>query len=342
MSSHHITLGGFLTPGGRTKKKKENPEDALSLEEAVELKLAEGRMSISVFIHPINPPPNPPTGDLPPPHTHIYTIPVETIQHRENCIVDHGRRSNVQSDGHTLSYTLSKYALTLVSSTPLPLPSIHPVYPLLCPFLRFLPPPLSLPFKTSGTRRPAAVECHYYGATVEKEMSNREWLAHNDSVTSLVELQEHGCFLTVSLDGFHRVWNIDTDCLGEMPLPNLADAMRKAPFHKRPFGGWKFVLERIPVSEKHEEIANRFCEMIRRDAHLVKKEVIAPVTGLGGQHTHPINLPYQHALSIHPINQPYPYFLSLHPLSFQCIFSSPPPPLFAATSSACHLGHYNG
>ena len=41
------------------------------------------------------------------------------------------------------------------------------------------------------------------------------------------------------------------------------------------------MLERIPVSVKHEEIASRLSEMIRRDAHLVKKEIAAPVRGLG-------------------------------------------------------------
>lgn len=40
-------------------------------------------------------------------------------------------------------------------------------------------------------------------------------------ITSIVPMHEHGCILTVSLDGFHRVWNIDKACLGEMPLPNI-------------------------------------------------------------------------------------------------------------------------
>jgi WD40 repeat protein len=57
-------------------------------------------------------------------------------------------------------------------------------------------------------------------------MSRREWIGHNDSINLLVPLHDHGCIVTVSLDGFHRVWNIDKDCLGEFPLPNLLEKMK--------------------------------------------------------------------------------------------------------------------
>ena len=33
---------------------------------------------------------------------------------------------------------------------------------------------------------------------------NRCWHAHSDAVTTLVPLGEHGCVMTLSLDGFHR------------------------------------------------------------------------------------------------------------------------------------------
>ena len=59
------------------------------------------------------------------------------------------------------------------------------------------------------------------------------------------------------------------------------------------------MLERIPVSEKHEEIARRLCEMLRSGAHVVKKEIATPVRGLVvdrlDQHTYPhrTNTPYK-------------------------------------------------
>jgi WD40 repeat protein len=61
---------------------------------------------------------------------------------------------------------------------------------------------------------------------IVEQSSRREWLGHNDSISLLVPLHEHGCLVTVSLDGFHRIWNLDKDCLGEFPLPNLLERMK--------------------------------------------------------------------------------------------------------------------
>jgi hypothetical protein len=38
--------------------------------------------------------------------------------------------------------------------------------------------------------------------------------------------RQTGCILTVSLDGYHRIWNTEADLLGEFTLPNLTDAMK--------------------------------------------------------------------------------------------------------------------
>jgi hypothetical protein len=37
----------------------------------------------------------------------------------------------------------------------------------------------------------------------------KHWQAHSDSVPVLVPMHAHGCLLTMSLDGYHRVWNLD-------------------------------------------------------------------------------------------------------------------------------------
>lgn len=117
--------------------------------------------------------------------------------------------------------------------------------------------------------------------------------AHLDSACVLVPMHEHGCFLTASHDGYHRVWNLDKICLGEMPLPNLTERM-KVP--KEPIVGtlgttpetdikhwsrpkvaavppsaataaplflnkWKFIQERIAITKVHHELARRLVEI---------------------------------------------------------------------------------
>ena len=81
---------------------------------------------------------------------------------------------------------------------------------------------------------------------VQQCIANRDWKAHSDGITNIVSLDEHGCLLTLSLDGYHRLWNIDKVCIGEMPLPNLLEDMRNEAFNfheGKPMTGWKFVLQ---------------------------------------------------------------------------------------------------
>ena len=72
----------------------------------------------------------------------------------------------------------------------------------------------------------------------------------------------HRCPPRVRVRVVCRVWNIDCDCLGEMPLPNLSEGMKRAPFDKRPEGGWKFVLERLTVTEEQKEMADTLRDKI--------------------------------------------------------------------------------
>jgi hypothetical protein len=64
--------------------------------------------------------------------------------------------------------------------------------------------PLEVLQNSSPTRRRQAVVREFYGSTLARVVSNREWAAANDAVTGIVALNEHGCFLTLALDGFHR------------------------------------------------------------------------------------------------------------------------------------------
>lgn len=91
---------------------------------------------------------------------------------------------------------------------------------------------------------------------------NRCWLAHIDFVGGLVSFEEHGCIFSYSHDGFHRMWNADCECLGELSLPNLTERMKNPRQKVADIGGWKFILERIPASQAHRDLAGRLIESI--------------------------------------------------------------------------------
>lgn len=93
-------------------------------------------------------------------------------------------------------------------------------------------------------------------------LSYKNWRAHSDVISSIVPLDEHGCIVTVSLDGYHRVWNMDGDCLGEMSLPNLTDKMKQSRILKDELQNWKFILERIPVSKHHRVVAQHLVGLV--------------------------------------------------------------------------------
>lgn len=97
--------------------------------------------------------------------------------------------------------------------------------------------------------------------------SCKHWLAHNDLIPCVVPMHAHGCILTVSLDGYHRVWNLDQQCLGELVLPNLTEGMKNTSMCKDPGTNWRFILERIPVTKHHHDISQvlvRFLKQTRQ------------------------------------------------------------------------------
>ena len=74
------------------------------------------------------------------------------------------------------------------------------------------------------------------------------WYAHTDGILSLIPAVEHNCFVSMSLDGYIRLWNLQEECVGEVPLPNIADHHRRQPRGEklvaRP-ASWKFVMEKV-------------------------------------------------------------------------------------------------
>lgn len=81
------------------------------------------------------------------------------------------------------------------------------------------------------------------------------WTAHFDSICMVCPMHEHGCLVTGSHDGFKRMWNMDTDCLGELPLPNMTHKMKNPQKPIFAHKSWKFILEKIPITAAHRAIA---------------------------------------------------------------------------------------
>lgn len=92
----------------------------------------------------------------------------------------------------------------------------------------------------------------------------KSWFAHEDMIPAAVPLHAHGCFVTVSHDGFHRVWNLDNELLGEMSLPNLTEHMKNSSRCKEPGSQWKFILEQIPISKHHIDVANTLVKALKQ------------------------------------------------------------------------------
>lgn len=86
------------------------------------------------------------------------------------------------------------------------------------------------------------------------------WTAHSDTIVNLQILGDSGCFATISLDGFHRVWNLQQDCLGLLSLPNLTEEMKQKAEEEKV--EWLFLKEKIPVKPVHTTLANRFLKTI--------------------------------------------------------------------------------
>lgn len=92
----------------------------------------------------------------------------------------------------------------------------------------------------------------------------RSWNGHSDMIPVIVPLTTHSCFATVSHDGYHRMWNLDMECLGELVLPNITEHMKNQALCKEPGTQWRFILERIPVTKHHHDIASVLIKSLKQ------------------------------------------------------------------------------
>jgi len=105
--------------------------------------------------------------------------------------------------------------------------------------------------------------------------STKSYIAHIDTIPEIICLPAHGCYVTVSHDGYHRVWNLDMQCLGELPLPNLTDQMKSTSILlSEPGSTWKFILERIPVTQQHIDKANILTRFLKQSRKVMKKRMM--------------------------------------------------------------------
>ena len=73
----------------------------------------------------------------------------------------------------------------------------------------------------------------------------------------------YGLVITVSNDGFTRVWNLHADCLGEMQLPNISDDMKDNQLHCVKNGLWNLIVERKALSNEDQAIADKLVMAIQ-------------------------------------------------------------------------------
>jgi hypothetical protein len=72
--------------------------------------------------------------------------------------------------------------------------------------------------------------------------------AHSDAITSVYPLHLHGCFVTLSLDGYQRLWNLEGGFLGELALPNITDEMKRSTRCTESGLNWNFILDRTEIT----------------------------------------------------------------------------------------------
>jgi Ca2+-binding EF-hand superfamily protein len=112
--------------------------------------------------------------------------------------------------------------------------------------------------------------------------SMRSARMHKDSVNVMLDMADHGCMCTMAYDGYLRMVNMDMECLGEMALPNLTIKMKET---KRraivPFPPWRFILERMPITDQHHVWAKTLVRYWRYQFK-AKKQMLQATNSIAG------------------------------------------------------------
>lgn len=111
-----------------------------------------------------------------------------------------------------------------------------------------------------------------YYSSVVKKYKCYHLKAHLETISALLPFNGLGCFMTVSHDGYKRVWNCEGDCLGQMPLPNLSDAMKNPPEPVVVNPEWTFSLDKFIVTEAHHKFAGQLIHMVQEENKMKESE----------------------------------------------------------------------
>jgi hypothetical protein len=97
-----------------------------------------------------------------------------------------------------------------------------------------------------------------------KDIESYSWDAHGDSIVTIVPLEGRSTLISISLDGYQRVWQLqEKHCIGEIALPYQSEEMSKRYKRILKNGAWTLVLNKTQVSQEHINIAHELVSKIK-------------------------------------------------------------------------------
>lgn len=117
-------------------------------------------------------------------------------------------------------------------------------------------------------------------------VSSRLWKAHSDTITTATAMNSTGCVVTVSNDGFQRVWNLESTCLGECLLPNVSEELQKNKLKVYKASKWIYRGQSFAFSQQQSLVADSLVQICKERAasgfaESFRKAIVAPVDPKG-------------------------------------------------------------
>lgn len=94
-------------------------------------------------------------------------------------------------------------------------------------------------------------------------LPRRVWHGHSDAIVTSIGFEDSGCFITVSSDGFQRIWNLEATCLGELLLPNVPQELKMNKLTVYKSSKWLYCAESLLFTYEQQETSLRYVEMYR-------------------------------------------------------------------------------
>lgn len=100
-------------------------------------------------------------------------------------------------------------------------------------------------------------------------------MARTCSITCSASMLASGCFITVSNDGFQRLWNLEGTCIGECLLPNVSEDLQKNKLNVYRSSKWLFRTERLVYNGEQMAIAE---ELVTKARSLKESTVVTKIS----------------------------------------------------------------